>query len=197
MFERYTDGARQVVVLSGEEAKRLGHDYIGTEHILLALRREGTGVAAKALQALSVELDATRAQVEQITRRGMLVPPTGHIPLTPRARTVLELASREAQDLSHDYIGTEHILLALRREGEDAGAQVLRRSGVEFADVRQQIRQLMRRSLPLYSLGRTPHSRRLSPRCQRVPTSAKPAALSASTWVASWLDSVPWWPAST
>jgi len=116
---------------------------------------------------------------------------------TDGARQVVVLSGEEAKRLGHAHIGTEHILLALRREGEDAGAQVLRRSGVEFADVRQQIRQLMRRSLPLYSLGRTPHSRRLSPRCQRVPTSAKPAALSASTWVASWLDSVPWWPAST
>jgi ATP-dependent Clp protease ATP-binding subunit ClpC len=145
MFERYTDRARQVVVLSAEEAKRLGHAHIGTEHILVGLIREGTGVAAKALQALSVELDATRAQVEQMTRRGTLAPPTGHIPFTPRAKTVLELASSEARDLSHDYIGTEHILLAVMREGESAGAQVLRRSGVEFADVRHQIRQLMRR----------------------------------------------------
>jgi ATP-dependent Clp protease ATP-binding subunit ClpC len=143
MFERYTDQARQVIVLSEEEAKRLGHPHVGTEHILLGLIRDGTGVAARALQALRVELDATRAQVQQI-RRATPAPPAGQIPFTPRAKTVLELASREAQDLSHDYIGTEHILLGLMREADGAGAQVLRGSGVEFADVRHHIRQLMR-----------------------------------------------------
>jgi ATP-dependent Clp protease ATP-binding subunit ClpC len=144
MFERYTDRARQVVVLAGEEAKCLGHAHIGTEHILLGLIHEGTGVAAQALQAVSVEFDATHAQVQQMIHRATPAAPAGHIPFTPRAKTVLELASREARDLSHDYIGTEHILLALMREGEGEGAQLLRGSGVEFADIRHQIRQLMR-----------------------------------------------------
>ena len=144
MFERYTDRARQVVAFSGEEAKRLGHAHIGTEHILLGLIHEGTGVAAKALRAVSVEFDATHARVQQMTYRGRPAALAGHIPFTPRAKTVLELASREARDLSHDYIGTEHILLALMREGDGAGARVLRGAGVEFADIRHQIRQLMR-----------------------------------------------------
>jgi ATP-dependent Clp protease ATP-binding subunit ClpC len=147
MFELYTDRARQVVVLSGEEAKRLGHAHIGTEHILLGLIREGTGVAARALQAVSVEFDATHVQVRQMIHRATPVrgaPPAGHIPFTPRAKTVLEIASREARDLSHDYIGTEHILLALMREGEGAGARLLRGTGVEFADIRHHIRHLMR-----------------------------------------------------
>ena len=144
MFERYTDRARQVVAFSGEEAKRLGHAHIGTEHILPGLIHEGTGVAAKALRAVSFEFDATHAQVQQMIHRATPAAPTGHIPFTPRAKTVLELASREARDLSHDYIGTEHILLALMREGDGAGARVLRGAGVEFADIRHQIRQLMR-----------------------------------------------------
>jgi ATP-dependent Clp protease ATP-binding subunit ClpC len=142
MFERYTDRARQVVAFSGE-AKRLGHAHIGTEHILLGLIHEGTGVAAKALQAVSVEFNATHAQVQQMSNRATPAAPAGHIPFTPRAKAVLELASREARDLSHDYIGTEHILLALMRAGEGAGARVLRGTGVEFADIRHQIRRLM------------------------------------------------------
>jgi ATP-dependent Clp protease ATP-binding subunit ClpC len=144
MFERCTDRARQVVAFSGEEAKRLGHAHIGTEHILLGLIHEGTGGAAKALQAVSVEFDATHARVQQMIDRGTPAGPAGHIPFTPRAKAVLELASREARDLSHDYIGTEHILLALMREGEGAGARLLRGTGVEFADIRHHIRHLMR-----------------------------------------------------
>jgi ATP-dependent Clp protease ATP-binding subunit ClpC len=115
MFERFTDRARRVVVLAQEEARLLNHNYIGTEHLLLGLTHEG--VAAKALQYLDISLEAVRAQVEEIIGQGQSAP-IGHIPFTPRAKKVLELSRREAKQLGHNYIGTEHILLGLIREGE-------------------------------------------------------------------------------
>ena len=117
MFERFTDRARRVVVLAQEEARMLNHNYIGTEHILLGLIHEGEGVAAKALESLGISLDAVRQQVEEIIGQGQQAP-SGHIPFTPRAKKVLELSLREALQLGHNYIGTEHILLGLIREGE-------------------------------------------------------------------------------
>ena len=128
MFERFTDRARRVVVLAQEEARMLNHNYIGTEHILLGLIHEGEGVAAKALDSLSINLDAVRQQVEEIIGQGQAAP-TGHIPFTPRAKKVLELSLREALQLGHNYIGTEHILLGLIREGEGVAAQVLQKLG--------------------------------------------------------------------
>ena len=116
MFERFTDRARRVVVLAQEEARILSHNYIGTEHILLGLLREGEGVAAKALESLGLRLEAVRQQVEEIIGKGQQAP-SGHIPFTPRAKKVLELSLREALQLGHDYIGTEHILLGLLSEG--------------------------------------------------------------------------------
>src|SRR3989440_511155 len=124
MFERFTDRARRVVVLAQEEARMLNHNYIGTEHILLGLIHEGEGVAAKALESLGISLDAVRQQVEEIIGQGQQAP-SGHIPFTPRAKKVLELSLREALQLGHNYIGTEHILLGLIREGEGVAAQVL------------------------------------------------------------------------
>ena len=117
MFERFTDRARRVIVLAQDEAKLLNHNFIGTEHILLGLIHEGEGVAAKALESLGIALEAVRAQVEEIIGQGQQVP-TGHIPFTPRAKKVLELSLREALQMNHSYIGTEHILLGLIREGE-------------------------------------------------------------------------------
>lgn len=117
MFERFTDRARRVVVLAQDEAKALNHNYIGTEHLLLGLISEGEGVAAKALESLDISLEAVRAQVEEIIGHGTSTP-TGHIPFTPRAKKVLELSLREALQMNHSYIGTEHILLGLIREGE-------------------------------------------------------------------------------
>ncbi len=125
MFERFTDRARRVVVLAQEEARLLNHNYIGTEHILLGLSHEGGGVAAKALEAMGVSLQEVRSQVESIIGRGE-AEPTGHIPFTPRAKKVLEMSLRESLQVGHNYIGTEHILLGLIREGEGVGAQVLR-----------------------------------------------------------------------
>jgi ATP-dependent Clp protease ATP-binding subunit ClpC len=127
LFERFTDRARRVVVLAQEEARMLNHNYIGTEHILLGLIHEGEGVAAKALESLGISLEAVREQVEEIIGQGQQAP-TGHIPFTPRAKKVLELSLREALQLGHNYIGTEHILLGLIREGEGVAAQVLQSS---------------------------------------------------------------------
>ena len=142
MFERFTDRARRVVVLAQEEARMLNHNYIGTEHILLGLIHEGEGVAAKSLESMGISLEAVRAQVEEIIGQGKQAP-SGHIPFTPRAKKVLELSLREALQLGHNYIGTEHILLGLIREGEGVAAQVLVKLGADLNRVRQQVIQLL------------------------------------------------------
>ena len=142
MFERFTDRARRVVVLAQEEARMLNHNYIGTEHILLGLIHEGEGVAAKSLESLGISLEGVRSQVEEIIGQGQQAP-SGHIPFTPRAKKVLELSLREALQLGHNYIGTEHILLGLIREGEGVAAQVLVKLGAELTRVRQQVIQLL------------------------------------------------------
>ena len=142
MFERFTDRARRVVVLAQEEARMLNHNYIGTEHILLGLIREGEGVAAKALESLGISLDAVRQQVEEIIGQGQEAP-SGHIPFTPRGKKVLELSLRESLQLGHNYIGTEHILLGLIREGDGVAAQVLVRLGADLNRVRHQVIQLI------------------------------------------------------
>jgi ATP-dependent Clp protease ATP-binding subunit ClpC len=142
MFERFTDRARRVVVLAQEEARMLNHNYIGTEHILLGLIHEGEGVAAKALESLGISLEAVRQQVEEIIGQGQQAP-SGHIPFTPRAKKVLELSLREALQLGHNYIGTEHILLGLIREGEGVAAQVLVKLGADLNRVRTQVLQLL------------------------------------------------------
>jgi ATP-dependent Clp protease ATP-binding subunit ClpC len=142
VFERFTDRARRVVVLAQEEARLLNHNYIGTEHILLGLIHEGEGVAAKALESLGISLEAVRNQVEEIIGQGGSSP-SGHIPFTPRAKKVLELSLREALQLGHNYIGTEHILLGLIREGEGVAAQVLVKLGADLSRVRQQVIQLL------------------------------------------------------
>ncbi len=142
MFERFTDRARRVVVLAQEEARMLNHNYIGTEHILLGLIHEGEGVAAKALESLGISLEGVREQVEEIIGQGQTAP-AGHIPFTPRAKKVLELSLREALQLGHNYIGTEHILLGLIREGEGVAAQVLQKLGADLNRVRQQDIQLL------------------------------------------------------
>jgi ATP-dependent Clp protease ATP-binding subunit ClpC len=142
LFEKFTDKARRVVVLAQEEAKLLNHNYIGTEHILLGLIHEGEGVAAKALEALGINLEQVREQVQEIIGTGQQAP-SGHIPFTPRAKKVLELSLREALQLGHSYIGTEHLLLGLIREGEGVAAQVLTKLGADTNKVRQQVIQLL------------------------------------------------------
>jgi hypothetical protein len=142
MFERFTNRARRVVVLAQEEARVLNHNYIGTEHLLLGLIHEGEGVAARALESLGVSLEAVRAQVEEIIGEGTEAP-TGHIPFTPRAKRVIELSLREARQLRHNYVGTEHILLGLVREGQGVAAQVLVKLGADLPRVRQEVVQLL------------------------------------------------------
>jgi ATP-dependent Clp protease ATP-binding subunit ClpC len=142
LFERFTDRARRVVVLAQEEARLLNHNYIGTEHILLGLIHEGEGVAARGLEGLGISLESVRSQVVEIIGQGAQAP-SGHIPFTPRAKKVLELSLREALQLGHNYIGTEHILLGLIREGEGVAAQVLQKLGAELHKVRQTVIQLL------------------------------------------------------
>ena len=142
MFERFTDRARRVVVLAQEEAKLLKHNYIGTEHILLGLIHEGEGIAAKALEGMGITLEQVREQVIEIIGQGQQAP-SGHTPFTPRAKKVLELSLREALQLGHTYIGTEHILLGLVREGEGVAAQVLVKQGADLGKVRQEVIKLI------------------------------------------------------
>src|SRR5665648_630545 len=142
MFERFTEKARRVVVLAQEEARKLNQNYIGTEHLLLGLIREEDGIAAKALESLNISLEDVHLQVEELIGRGTYVP-TGHIPFTPRAKKVLELSLREALQLGHNYIGTEHILLGLIREGEGVAAQVLLALGADLDKVRSAVIQLL------------------------------------------------------
>jgi ATP-dependent Clp protease ATP-binding subunit ClpC len=141
MFERFTERARRVVVFAQEEARELNHSYIGTEHLLLGLMRDADSVAARALQELEIRRDAVREQVTEIIGRGKRSP-SGHIPFTPRAKKVLELSLREALQLNHNYIGTEHILLGLVREGEGVAAQVLIKLGGSLSRVRDKVIEL-------------------------------------------------------
>jgi ATP-dependent Clp protease ATP-binding subunit ClpA len=143
MFERFTDRARRVVVLAMEEAWRLNHSHIGTEHLLLGLLREPAGGATKVLVSLGVSLEGIRVGVEEIIGRGQ-APPRGHMPFTPRAKKALELSAREAKHLRHNYVGTEHLLLGLLREGKGVAAQVLVRESVDPARVRAQVLELVR-----------------------------------------------------
>ncbi|EQD82253.1 hypothetical protein N599_31675, partial [Saccharopolyspora erythraea D] len=143
MFERFTERARRVVVLAQEEARTLNHNYIGTEHILLGLVHEGEGVAAKALESLGVSPEGVRRQVEEIIGRGDQDSPSGNIPFTPRGKKVLELSLREALQLGHNYIGTEHILLGLIREAEGVAAQVLVKLDADLDRVRREVNRLI------------------------------------------------------
>ena len=143
MFERFTDRARRVIVDAQNEARSLGHDYIGPEHILLGIINEGDGVGAKALEAMQISADTVRGRIEEIIGRGQAPPRIGHIPFTPRAKKVLELSLREALQLGSDYLGTEHILLALLRERDGVAAQVLLGSGVDLDRARAQVITLL------------------------------------------------------
>jgi ATP-dependent Clp protease ATP-binding subunit ClpC len=143
MFERFTDRARRVIVDAQNEARSLGHNYIGPEHLLLGLINEGDGVGAKALEAMQISTDTVRGRIEEIAGRGQGPPGTGHIPFTPRAKKVLELSLREALQLGHNYIGTEHILLGLIHEGDGVAAQVLVGLGVDLDRTRQLVIQIL------------------------------------------------------
>lgn len=144
-FKRFTSRARQAVVLGQEEARTLRHDYMGTEHLLLGLLAEGGGVAAQALQQDGITLDAVRAEIEEIVGRGEAML-QGHIPFTPRAKKVLELALREALHLGHDFLGTEHVLLGLIRESEGLATQVLVKLGANLNQLRDNVLALLEKS---------------------------------------------------
>src|SRR5260370_9952316 len=144
MFQRFTDRARRAIVQAQHEARMLDHGWIGTEHLLLGLLHEGEGVAAKALESMGISLDAMRQAVVGVIGRGEQPPPeSGHIPFTPRSKKVLELSLREARELGHSYIGTEHILLALIREGDGVAAQILVRAGVSLERARRRVIELL------------------------------------------------------
>jgi ATP-dependent Clp protease ATP-binding subunit ClpC len=142
MFERFTDKARRAIALAQDEARTLGHGYIGTEHLLLGLILDGDGVAARTLQTLGASLDGFRADVESMIGRGT-ADPAQQIPFTSRAKQVLEMSLRESLHLGHDYIGTEHILLGLSREGSGVAAQALLRRGLTHVRIRNQVVQIL------------------------------------------------------
>ncbi len=153
MFNRFTERARKVILLAKEEAKRFNHDYIGTEHILLGLIREGEGVAAAVLQNLGLSSDQIRLEVEKLVQLGPSTIVSGDIPFTPKAKKVIELAMDEARNLGHNYIGTEHLLLGLIREGEGIAAQVLVNLGLDLGKVRQEVMELLGSTAPGYTVG--------------------------------------------
>jgi ATP-dependent Clp protease ATP-binding subunit ClpC len=142
MFERFTDRARRIVVQAQEEARMLGHDYVGTEHVLLGLVHDGGGVAAKALESLGIGPESVRQRVAEAVGPGELAP-SGRIPFTPRAKEVLKLALDESKALGHRYIGTEHILLGLIREGDGVAARVLAGLGADLPGAREQVIRIL------------------------------------------------------
>ena len=143
MFGRFTDRARKVIALANQEAQRFNHEYVGTEHVLLGLVKEGTGVGANVLKNLDVDLHKVRMQVERIVKSGPEMAPMGRLPQTPRAKKVLEYAIEEAKALNHNYVGTEHLLLGLLREQEGVAAQVLMNMGLKLEKVRDEVLNLL------------------------------------------------------
>src|SRR5438477_11014406 len=143
MYERFTDRARKVMQLANQEAQRFNHEYIGTEHILLGLVKEGSGVAANVLKNLDVDLRKIRLEVEKLAQRGPDMVTLGKLPQTPRAKKVIEYSIEEARNLSHNYVGTEHLLLGLLREQEGVAAQVLMNLGLRLEDVREEVLNLL------------------------------------------------------
>ncbi len=143
MFERFTDRARKVMALANQEAQRFNHDFIGTEHVLLGLVKEGSGVGANVLKNLDVDLKKLRLEIEKQVKSGPDMVTMGKLPQTPRAKKVIEFAIEEARSLNHNYVGTEHILLGLLRETEGNAAQVIMNLGLKLEDVRQEVLNLL------------------------------------------------------
>ena len=143
MFERFTDRARKVMALANQEAQRFNHEYIGTEHILLGLVKEGSGVGANVLKNLDVDIKKLRLEIEKLVKSGPDMVTMGKLPQTPRAKKVIEYAIEEARSLNHNYVGTEHILLGLLRETEGIAAQVMMNLGLKLEDVRQEVLNLL------------------------------------------------------
>ncbi|NQS99591.1 MAG: AAA family ATPase, partial [Candidatus Omnitrophica bacterium] len=171
MFNRFTERARKVIILAKEEAKRFNHDYIGTEHILLGLIREGEGVASAVLQNMGLSLDKIRLEIEKMVQPGPATVVSGDIPFTPRAKRVIELSMEEARGLGHNYIGTEHLLLGLLREGEGVAAQVLLSLGLDLNKVRNEVLELLGQGIP----GNVQQG----PQAQGAKTKSKTPALDA------------------
>jgi len=161
VFNRFTERARKVIVLAKEEARRFNHDYIGTEHLLLGLIREGEGVAAAVLQKLGLSLESIRLEVEKLVQPGPTTQIQGDVPFTPRSKKALELAAEEARALGHNYIGTEHLLLGLIREGEGVASQVLLNLGLDLNRVRSEIMELLGSATP--GFGAQPQSKSKTP----------------------------------
>lgn len=180
MFERFTERARQVVVLAQDEARALRHNYIGTEHVLLGLLREDEGVAARVLKELGITLDGARAQVAEIIGRGE-EETTGQVPFTPRAKKVLELSLREALSIGHNYIGTEHVLLGLARETEGVGARILLDHGADAEAIRDAV-------LAALGTGPTPAPWPITPTSGFVPqfASSRRKSWQIQALVAGW-----------
>src|SRR3979490_1329385 len=147
MYERFTARARKVMQLANQETQRFNHEYIGTEHVLLGLIKEGSGVAANALKNLDIDLRKVRLEVERIVQSGPDMVTTGKLPQTPRAKKVLEYTMEEARNLNHNYVGTEHILLGLLREEEGVAAQVLMNLGLKLGDIRDEVLRVLRRDV--------------------------------------------------
>ncbi len=143
MYERFTDRARKVMQLANQEAQRFNHEYIGTEHVLLGLIKEGSGVAANVLKNLDIDLRKIRMEVEKLVQSGPDMVTMGKLPQTPRAKKVIEYSMEEARNLNHNYVGTEHILLGLLREQEGVAAQVLMNLGLKLEDVREEVLNLL------------------------------------------------------
>jgi Clp amino terminal domain, pathogenicity island component/UvrB/uvrC motif len=181
MFERFTERARRAVVLAQEEARKLDHGYIGTEHLLLGLIREGEGVAAQALESLGISLKAVREQVVALVGRGRQ-PPTGHIPFTERAKKALELSLRESGQLGHGYIGTEHLLLGLIRQGDGVAARVLTGLGADLDRVRQQVIELQQ--------GYTGERPRSGPGRRAGPGSGPAGDVRPADDITAWLEAL-------
>jgi len=163
MFNRFTERARKVIILAKEEARRFNHDYIGTEHILLGLIREGEGVAAAVLQKMGVSLENIRLEIEKLVQPGPTTQIIGDIPFTPRAKKALELSAEEARSLGHNYIGTEHLLLGLIREGEGIAYQVLLNLGLDLNTVRNEVMELLGSALPGMGSGSTQQAKTKTP----------------------------------
>src|SRR6476660_7691305 len=143
MYERFTDRARKVMQLANQEAQRFNHEYIGTEHILLGLVKEGSGVAANVLKNLDIDLRKIRLEVEKIVQSGPDMVTMGKLPQTPRAKKVIEYSIEEARNLGHNYVGTEHLLLGLLREKDGVAAQVLMNLGLKLEEVREEVLNLL------------------------------------------------------
>ena len=172
MFERFTDRARKVMALANQEAQRFNHEYIGTEHILLGLVKEGSGVGATVLKNLDVDIKKLRLEVEKLVKSGPDMVTMGKLPQTPRAKKVIEYAIEEARSLNHNYVGTEHILLGLLRESEGIAAQVLMNLGLKLENVRQEVLNLLGAGV---EEGPAALGMKMAPTTGRKPKSKTPA----------------------